>query len=135
MVTFCLCNPFMVPQEIFSQPTNAFNDDREDSLHVQGWSLLRPSHRAALVDIHMDAARNDSTHCSSLHPSTLSITAIAQEKVAFGTAAKGRRTYGTVSPPKLYLSEMRSRQNLFSIDALTFTASRAHTMVLQCPVI
>ena len=61
----------------------------------KGGPLLRPSHRAAVVDIHngRDEERFH-PHCSSLHPSTLSITAIAQEKVAFGTAAKGRRTYG-----------------------------------------
>ena len=34
---FCLCIPFMVPQERFSHPTYAFNDGSEDSLHVQGW--------------------------------------------------------------------------------------------------
>ena len=102
MVT-CLCNPFMVPQEIFSLPTHAFDDDSEDSLQVQQW--------VSFAYIHMDAARYDPTHSSSFHPSTLSITAIASEKVAFGTAAKGRRTYGTVSSPKPYLSDMCSRQN------------------------
>ena len=88
----------------------------------KGVFLVRPSHRAALVYIHMDAARYDPTHCSSFHPSTLSITAVAKEKVAFSTAAKGRPTYGTVSPPKLYLSDMWSRQNLFNTHALTFIA-------------
>ena len=79
---------------------------------TKGGFLLRPSHRAALVYIHMDAARYDPTDSSSFHPSTLSITAIAQENVAFGTAAKGRLSYGAVSPPNPFLSDMWSRQNV-----------------------
>ena len=43
----------------------------------KGGFLLRPSHRAALVYIHMDAAKYDPTRFSSFGPSTLSITAVA----------------------------------------------------------
>ena len=46
----------------------------------KGGSLLRPSHRAALENVHMDTARYDPTHSSSFHPSILSITANALEK-------------------------------------------------------
>ena len=70
----------------------------------------------------MDAARYDPTHISSFHPSTLSITVIGKEKVAFGTAAKGRRTYGDMSPLKPYLSKMWSLQNLFITEILIFMA-------------
>ena len=67
----------MVPQEIFSHPTYAFNDDSQVSLHAQGGFLLRPSHRKAMVYIHMDAAKYVPTHSASFHASTLSITAVA----------------------------------------------------------
>ena len=41
------------------------------------------------VYVHMDATMYDSTHFSSFHTSVLSYTVIAQEKVAFGSVAKG----------------------------------------------
>ena len=93
----CLRDPFVVLQRVFCHPTYTFNDRCEYRLQVQGWSLLRPSHKAALVYIHMDPARYEPTHFSSFQPSTLSITVIALEKVAFGTAANGRLTYGGTS--------------------------------------
>ena len=56
----------------------------------KGKFLLRPSHIAALVNIHMDLARYDPAHCSSFHPSTLSIIAIVFSVLPIDEDFEGR---------------------------------------------
>ena len=97
---FRLCNPFMAPQEISSHPSFAFNGDSEDSLHVQRWVYFCVHRKEQLWFYPHGPGEVRSHPFSSFHPSTLSASAIAQVKVAFGTTARGRRTYGSVSPPK-----------------------------------
>ena len=79
----CLRNTFVVPKRVFSHPTYTFHDSFELGCKSKGASLLHPSHKAALVYIHMDAARYDPNHSASFHPSTLSITATPRTAFPF----------------------------------------------------
>ena len=93
MVTFCLRDPFVIHRKSSVTQLKLSMIIASVSCNSK-WVSLASVAQSRLGDIHMDAARYDTTHSSSFHPSTMSITAIAQDKVAFGTATKGRRTYG-----------------------------------------
>ena len=77
-------------------------------LRSRGGPCPRPSHNTALVWIHMLAANFHPPTFFSVHPSTLSITVIAKENVAFGTAASRTNAYGRMLPLRPFLSEMWS---------------------------
>ena len=78
--------------------TYTFKNNCEYKLQVQGWVSLAPVARSCL-GVYPHGRGELRSHQFSFIPSFYLVHhRIAWEKVAFGTAAKGRHTYGDMSP-------------------------------------